>query len=241
MACFLFRVNAVLVGIISLVFFVFSISMLVDQMQAVVSDETAVEVLKKPSSGSNGSSGRGGSQRKKKLRLQAFRRVCGYSNPCCWYFPCINVEYSVDSCWAIDPKDAKLKAIAQQQAPPTATDASSGPHQANGSRNCSSQQPTSDDRGVSTPGQCVEPPTKRLSATYKKDTAYDHHIDRQSPAAAGGRGMNNDSYDKEVETLHKSVEESEDYMGRKKTSLTEVIVERSDKEALKDAHRIYVM
>ena len=61
--------------------------------------------------------------------------------------------------------------------------------------------------------------------------------------------MDNDSYDKEVETFHtvdkKSMEENEDYMGGKKTSLTEVIVEngRSDKETLseKDLHRIYVM
>ena len=30
-------------------------------------------------------------------------------NPFCWLFPCTKVDYSIDSCWAIDPKDERRK------------------------------------------------------------------------------------------------------------------------------------
>ena len=98
-----------------------------------------------------------------------------------------------------------------------------------------------------------------MSATYNSGTKgsapdnYEHHIDRESLNGGRGWGLDNDSYDREAMDTEErfpspekhSIEEN-DYTGRKKASLTEVIVENAnnnDKETLseKDLKRIIVM
>ncbi|XP_063716406.1 palmitoyltransferase ZDHHC9-like isoform X2 [Symsagittifera roscoffensis] len=123
------RANTVVVCILCLVFFIFAISMLVDQFQSVMADETAVEQLKKPTKVPEGSATLGSIasyhrslQNKSRHRCRnAFRRVCGYGNRCCWFFPCTKVEYSVDSGWAIDPNEPRRPTINTAGAPNAST------------------------------------------------------------------------------------------------------------------------
>ncbi|XP_037779675.1 palmitoyltransferase ZDHHC3-like [Penaeus monodon] len=82
--------HSVILSMESILFGLFVIAIMCDQMQAILSDETAVEQVK-----------RQGPYRAKRPKMALLKEVCGRSHPVLWVFPCTSAPFSSEPSYSL--------------------------------------------------------------------------------------------------------------------------------------------